>query len=134
MPSEPAPALRSSIQPETGIQWLAQEMRSDAFWRQLPAEIRTSLNAVQEAAIRAVAAGTVPRRIRLIAGYRYECRYWAISMSYFWRDGSAAIDCAVPSIMPCDQARVRTGLAGVAALSCLLATVAIGFAVRSALS
>lgn len=44
-----------------GMQWLAQEMRSDAFWRQLPAEIRAGLSSEQESAIRTVAAGTGPR-------------------------------------------------------------------------
>jgi len=46
---------------KSGLQWLGQEMRSDAFWRQLPAEIRAGLSREQESAIRTVAAGTGPR-------------------------------------------------------------------------
>src|ERR1700743_2165516 len=61
MPSEQMPELTSAMEPKPGIQWLAQEMRSDAFWRQLPIEIRAGLTAAQEAAIRAVAAGTAPK-------------------------------------------------------------------------
>lgn len=40
-----------------GLQWLTQEMRGDAFWRQLPAEIRAGLTPEQEKAIRSTAAG-----------------------------------------------------------------------------
>jgi hypothetical protein len=52
----------TEVQPKSGsgIQWLAQEMRSDAFWRHLPPDIQASLTPAQEAAIRAVAAGTEP--------------------------------------------------------------------------
>lgn len=39
---------------------LTKEMRGDAFWRQLPADIRARLTSEQEAAIRAVAAETEP--------------------------------------------------------------------------
>ena len=38
-----------------GVQWLAQEMRGDAFWRQLPPEVRAGLSGEQERAIRATA-------------------------------------------------------------------------------
>ena len=39
---------------------LTKEMRGDAFWRQLPSEIRASLTSEQEQAIRVVAAQTEP--------------------------------------------------------------------------
>lgn len=39
---------------------LTKEMRGDAFWRQLPLEIRDSFSKSQEAAIRAAAAKTMP--------------------------------------------------------------------------
>lgn len=44
-----------------GVQWLTQEMRGDAFWRQLPPEIRAGLNGEQERAIRATAGATQSR-------------------------------------------------------------------------
>lgn len=62
MPGDQSPQAIFEPQPKSGsgMQWLAQEMRSDAFWRHLPAEIQAGLTPVQEAAIRAVAAGTEP--------------------------------------------------------------------------
>ncbi|HVI91903.1 MAG TPA: hypothetical protein VM659_26665 [Dongiaceae bacterium] len=44
-----------------GVQWLTHEMRGDAFWRQLPAEIRAGLTGAQEQAIRATAGGAQSR-------------------------------------------------------------------------
>ena len=44
-----------------GVQWLTKEMRGDAFWQQLPAEIRAGLTGAQEQAIRATAGGAQNR-------------------------------------------------------------------------
>jgi hypothetical protein len=51
---------------------LTKEMRGDAFWRQLPSEIRAGLTEEQEAAIRAVAAETEPAPHPV--DYRLSCR------------------------------------------------------------
>jgi hypothetical protein len=44
-----------------GVQWLTQEMRGDAFWRQLPPEIRAGFNSTQEQAIRTTAGASQNR-------------------------------------------------------------------------
>jgi hypothetical protein len=59
---------------------LTKEMRSDAFWRQLPLEIRASLTEEQEAAIRLVAAETEPAPHPV--DYRLSCRLPRIGTIY----------------------------------------------------
>jgi len=70
---------RASARP--GMQWLTKEMRSDAFWRQLPAEIRAGLTGEQENAIRSVAAGAEPKAHAI--DYRKSFRLPFIGNIYF---------------------------------------------------
>jgi hypothetical protein len=63
-----------------GVQWLTQEMRGDAFWRQLPTEIRAGLNGEQERAIRATAGAGQNRHV---IDYRVTLRLPFIGSIYF---------------------------------------------------
>lgn len=134
MPSEQLPELISVTEPKPGIQWLAQEMRSDAFWRQLPIEIRGSLTATQEAAIRAVAAGITPKAHAI--DYRASLHVPILGNIYVvflvGRERRNQLRRSLDHALR-PGSRFRNGLAGAALLGCLAALVAAGFVVRSLL-
>jgi hypothetical protein len=131
MPSEQMPELTSAIESKPGIQWLAQEMRSDAFWRQLPIEIRASLTAAQEAAIRTVAAGTAPKAHAI--DYRASLHVPILGNIYVvflvGRERRNRLRRSLDHALR-PGSRFRNSLAGAALLGCLAALVAMGFVLR----
>ena len=135
MPSEQMPELTSATESTPGIQWLAQEMRSDAFWRQLPTEIRAGLTAAQEAAIRAVAAGTAAKAHAI--DYRAALHLPILGNTYVvflvGRERRNQLRRSLDhALRPGNH--VRNGLAGTALLACLAVLVAAGFLLRSLIS
>jgi hypothetical protein len=134
MSVEQMPELTAALEPKPGMQWLAQEMRSDAFWRQLPIEIRASLTAAQEAAIRAVAAGTAAK-VHAI-DYRASLHLPILGNIYVvflvGRERRNQLRRSLDHALRPEN-RFRNGLAAAALLGCFAALVAVGFLLRSLL-
>ena len=132
--SEQASELTSITEQKPDIQWLAQEMRSDAFWRQLAPDIRTSLTATQEAAIRAVAAGTAPKAHAI----DYRASFYVPILGNIYvvllagRERRNQLRRSLDHVLR-PTSRSRNRLAIIAALGCLIAAAVAGFLLRAAL-